>query len=96
MYRPIWPELSPTADADLGGMIRRIHGHYFHPVGTCAMGTASDPSAVCAGDGQVHGLERVFVADCSLMPVVPRANTNVPAVVVGERIADVLLGVLSD
>ena len=39
----------------------------------------------------MHGLERVVVADCSLMPVVPRANTNVPAVVVGERIADTLL-----
>jgi choline dehydrogenase-like flavoprotein len=34
------------------------------------------------------------VADCSLMPVVPRANTNVPAVVVGERITDGLLASL--
>jgi choline dehydrogenase len=39
----------------------------------------------------VHGIDRIVVADCSLMPVVPRANTNVPAVVVGERIADTLL-----
>ena len=55
------------------------------------MGKASDPNAVCGGDGAVHGLDRVVVADCSLMPVVPRANTNIPAVVVGERIADILL-----
>jgi choline dehydrogenase-like flavoprotein len=81
----------PGADADLGTAIRRIHGHYFHPVGTCAMGAASEPLSVCDGSGRVHGLERIVVADCSLMPVVPRANTNVPAVVVGERIADALL-----
>ena len=56
------------------------------------MGKPSDPAAVCDGEGRVHGLDRVIVADCSLMPVVPRANTNIPAVVVGERIADVLLG----
>ncbi len=87
----IGPEVVPGPGADLRTAIPRIHGHYFHPVGTCAMGRASDPLAVCDGGGRVHGLERVFVADCSLMPVVPRANTNVPAVVVGERVADVLL-----
>ncbi len=84
-------ETIPGAGADLEAAIRRIHGHYFHPVGTCAMGRTSDPAAVCDGEGRVHGLDRVLVADCSLMPVVPRANTNVPAVVVGERIADLLL-----
>ena len=55
------------------------------------MGPADDPLAVCDAQGRVHGLDRVLVADCSLMPVVPRANTNVPAVVVAERIADALL-----
>ena len=56
------------------------------------MGAATDPLAVCDGAGRVRGAERVVVADCSLMPVVPRANTNLPAVIVGERIADALLG----
>ena len=87
----IGSELVPGPGADLDTTIPRIHGHYYHPAGTCAMGLASDPLAVCDGQGRVHGLERVVVADCSLMPVVPRANTNVPAVVVGERIADTLL-----
>ena len=84
-------ETKPGSSADLDDAIRRTVTHYFHPVGTCAMGKVSDPNAVCGGDGTVHGLDRVIVADCSLMPVVPRANTNVPAVIVGERIADVLL-----
>ena len=66
--------------------------HYYHPVGTCAMGLQSDPLAVTDGHGRVHGLDNAFVADCSIMPVIPRANTNVPAVVVGERIAAWLIG----
>jgi choline dehydrogenase len=55
------------------------------------MGPASDPDAVVDARGRVHGLEGLFVADCSIMPVIPRANTNVPAVVAGERIASWLL-----
>jgi len=64
--------------------------HYYHPVGTCAMGPASDPAAVTDAAGKVHGIDGLFVADCSIMPVVPRANTNIPAVVVGERIGRLL------
>ncbi len=65
--------------------------HYYHPVGTCKMGPAADPEAVVGSRGAVHGLEGAYVADCSIIPTIPRANTNVPAVVVGERIARWLL-----
>jgi choline dehydrogenase len=64
--------------------------HYYHPVGTCKMGPASDPFAVVDTCGQVHGLEGLTVADASIMPVIPRANTNIPCVVVGEKIASFL------
>ncbi len=84
----IGPEITPSADRP----ISVYHAHYYHPVGTCAMGPESDPLAVCDGAGRVRGLDGVLVADCSLMPVVPRANTNVPAVLVGEVIADHLVG----
>ena len=80
-------EITPSVDRG----VSEYHAHYFHPVGTCAMGAQGDPDTVCDGAGRVQGLTGVYVADCSLMPVIPRANTNVPAVVVGERIADVLL-----
>jgi choline dehydrogenase len=83
----IGEELPSTRDSP----IERYHAHYYHPVGTCAMGASTNPLAVCDGAGRVRGLDGVVVADCSLMPVVPRANTNVPAVLVGERIADTLL-----
>lgn len=69
--------------------IRQNVKHYYHPVGTCAMGTG--PSAVCDAAGRVHGLDSVVVADVSLMPQIPRANTNMPAVMIGERIARTLI-----
>jgi choline dehydrogenase len=66
---------------------------YWHPVGTCAMGPAADPAAVADGRGAVHGVTGCLVADCALMPVVPRATTAMPALVIGERIAAFVLGV---
>jgi len=68
--------------------IRDTVAHYYHPVGTCAMGTG--PMAVCDADGRVHGVDGVVIADVSLMPQIPRANTNLPAVMIGERIAQTL------
>ncbi|MEM9564597.1 MAG: GMC family oxidoreductase [Actinomycetota bacterium] len=66
--------------------IRRDVQHYFHPVGTTPMGT--DPAtSVCDPLGRVNGLDGLVVADVSLMPQIPRANTNIPAVMIGERIA---------
>ncbi len=68
--------------------IRKHVEHYYHPVGTCAMGLEDDD--VCDGRGRVRGLQRVSVADASLMPQVPRANTNLPAVMIGMQIAEFL------
>ena len=78
-------------DAALEEWIDGAIEHYYHPVGTCAMGPDGDLLAVTDARGRVHGLDNVFVADCSIMPVIPRANTNLPAIVVGERIAGWLL-----
>jgi choline dehydrogenase len=55
------------------------------------MGVDGDDGAVTDARGRIHGLENAYVADCSIIPVIPRANTNVPAVVIGERIAAWLL-----
>ncbi len=62
--------------------------HYYHPVGTCAMGAG--PMSVCDANGRVHGIDGVVIADASLMPQIPRGNTNLPAVMIGERIARTL------
>ncbi|HVF07953.1 MAG TPA: GMC oxidoreductase, partial [Actinomycetota bacterium] len=66
---------------DLREAVRRGVIHYWHPVGTCAMGAVTDPS------GHVPGVDGLVVADASVRPVVPRATTNVPTVVVAEWIA---------
>lgn len=83
--------LVPEPPRDLSdAAIRRDVQHYYHPVGTTPMGL--DPAtSVCDPSGRVYGTERIVVADVSLMPQIPRANTNIPAVVLGERIAEILL-----
>jgi choline dehydrogenase len=86
------PEMALETDDD----IRAHVCHYFHPVGTCKLGTADDPEAVCDPHGGLHGLAQITIADCSLIPRTPRANTNVPAVMIGERIADILNGTKAD
>jgi len=72
-------------------LVRRRVEHYYHPVGSCRMAPDSDPDAVVDPRGRVHGLENAYVADCAICPVIPRANTNVPAAVIGLRIAELLL-----
>ena len=59
-----------------------------HLVGTCKMGPASDPMAVVDQYGRVHGLQGLNVADASVMPDTPRANTNVSTIMIAERISD--------
>ncbi|HXA43661.1 MAG TPA: GMC family oxidoreductase N-terminal domain-containing protein [Candidatus Solibacter sp.] len=58
-----------------------------HSTGTCRMGAPDDPRSVVDADGRVLGLDSLRVADASILPTVPRANTHLAAVVVGEKIA---------
>ena len=82
----IGAELEETAGMITTGDLRRNSLHYFHPVGTCKMGPDSDSAAVVDPTGRVHGAEGLYVADASIMPVVPRANTNLPTLMAAERI----------
>ena len=61
-----------------------------HASGTCKMGRDSDPMAVVDARLHVHGVERLRVVDCSVFPVMPTANTQMPAYVVAERAADLI------
>ncbi|MBS7538599.1 GMC family oxidoreductase [Ancylobacter lacus] len=71
----------------LTAFVRRNVGGTWHPSGTCRMGRQGDPAAVTTPTGKVIGVEGLRVADASLMPAIPRANTNMPTIMIAERIA---------
>lgn len=77
-------------DATLDAFVRANVGGTWHASGTCRMGRADDPAAVTGTDGAVHGLGGLHVVDASLMPAIPCANTNIPTIMMAERIADML------
>ena len=75
------------SDGALGAYLRRVAGSGYHPCGTTRMGPGGDPGAVVDQYGRVRGIEGLVVADASIMPSVPRANTNLTSIMIGERIA---------
>jgi choline dehydrogenase len=77
------------SDDDIRAFIRREVETLYHPVGTCKMG--QDPMAVVNSRLQVHGITGLRVADASIMPTIVNANTNVPAIMIGEKAADMIL-----
>ena len=87
------PEQVPAsgAEADMHAFIRRHAQTLYHPAGTCAMGTSDE--AVVDLELRVRGVEGLRVVDASVMPTVPRGNTNAPTIAIAERAADLIRGV---
>jgi choline dehydrogenase len=81
----------PDDDDALAASITARVDSYHHPVGTCAMGARPDAGAVVDSTGAVHGTDGLWVADASVMPTLPAANTNLTAMLIGDRIASWLL-----
>jgi choline dehydrogenase-like flavoprotein len=82
------PYAVPDGDSDevLAAHVARTTFPIYHPVGTCAIGSVVDAEL------RVEGLEGVRVVDCSVMPRVPRGNTNAPVIALAERAADLIKG----
>ncbi len=76
------------SDDTLDNWLLRSAATMHHISCTARMGDESDPMAVVDQYGRVHGIEGLRVCDLSIMPDCPRANTNSPAMTIGERIAD--------
>src|SRR5205814_3474436 len=85
-------ELNPGAAIrsrrELGDYVRQTGASNYHPVGTCKMGV--DELAVVAPELRVYGVEALRIADASVMPNVPSANTHAPTVMIGERAAELI------
>jgi 5-(hydroxymethyl)furfural/furfural oxidase len=62
-----------------------------HVSATCRMGAPDDPMAVTDPAGRVRGVEGLRVGDASIMPEVTRANTNIPTIMIAEKLADTIL-----
>jgi choline dehydrogenase-like flavoprotein len=77
-----------AADDALDAWMRSVVSDTQHPVGTCRMGAADDPRSVVDPDCRVLGLEGLRVIDASIMPEVPRANTHLTCVMIGEVMAE--------
>jgi 5-(hydroxymethyl)furfural/furfural oxidase len=63
-------------------------GASFHPSSTCAIGAESDPMAVVDPYCRVYGVEGLRVADASVMPKIVSANTNIPTIMIAERVVE--------
>ena len=83
------PGTRVVTDADLERYIRERCETLYHPVGTCKMG--GDADAVVDAQLRVRGVERLRVADASVMPTIVRGNTNAPTMMIGERAAAMML-----
>lgn len=66
-----------------------ISGHHYG--GTCKMGHRGDPTAVVDNRARVIGVVGLRVVDASIMPVVPRGNTNIPTIMIAEKVSDMII-----
>lgn len=82
------PFTTPADDSEdaLRAHVARTTFPIYHPVGTCAIGSVVDTEL------RVEGLAGIRVVDASVMPVVPRGNTNAPVIAIAERAADLIKG----
>ena len=89
-------ELAPgghvRSDEELLQYVRTNVVTLYHPVGTCAMGGESRRNAVVDPELRVRGVAGLRVVDASVMPSVPRGNTNAPTIAIAERAADLIAG----
>jgi len=88
----IQPGDAIQTDEALNNVIRDHVESAYHPCGTCKMGRRDDPMAVIDPQGAVIGVEGLRVADSSIFPRITNGNLNGPSILVGEKMADHIMG----
>ena len=86
------PAPGAESDAELLAYAREYGGAGYHFCGTCRMGPEGDPLAVVDAALRVRGLDGLRVADASVMPTMPSANTNASTLMIGEKASDMIRG----
>jgi choline dehydrogenase len=83
------PDADTAGDEEaLRAHLRGFHGTDYHPSGTLRMGSDGDEMAVVDDHCRLRGIDNLFIADASVMPTIPRANINLPTMMIGERVAE--------
>jgi choline dehydrogenase len=80
-------DVSDDCDEAILAAARRMGESIYHPSGTCRMGRGDDNGAVVDHELRVHGVEGLRVVDCSVMPELVSGNTNLPTIMIAEKIA---------
>lgn len=84
----VTPGTDVESDAQLANYVRQAVYTVRHGFGSCRMGT--EQMAVVDPELRVRGIDGLRVADASIMPTIPGAGTNAPAIMIGERAADLI------
>ena len=93
-YRPseYAPGIEFQSDEDLKKVAGDIGTTIFHPVGTCSMGIQTD--SVTRPNLKVNGVDRLRIADASIMPTITSGNTNSPTLMIAEKASEIILSEL--
>ena len=87
-----YPGVHIQNDDELLDVARQRSTTLYHLMGTCRMGTETDPTAVVDDKLRIHGLQNIRVIDASIMPSMPSANLNAAVMMIAEKGADMVLG----
>lgn len=88
----IMPGEAVQSDDQIDDFLREHAESAYHPCGTCKMGRDDDPMAVVDPRGCVIGVKQLRVVDSSIFPRITNGNLNAPSIMVGEKLADDILG----
>ncbi len=91
----LFPSEAVQSDEQIVDFIRRKAESIYHPVGTCKIGRSDDADAVVDSQLRVRGVSGLRVVDASVMPKLIGGNTNAPTMMIAERAADLIRGLVS-
>ena len=87
-----FPGAEVNSDDEWLDVMREHCSTCYHPMGTCRMAPATDPTAVVDDQLRVYGIEALRVVDASVMPTMPSANRNAATLMIAEKASNVILG----